>query len=430
MKIWLVGMYGAVATTAMVGAKAIEKKLVDNVGLVSELPYFETLRKTLPLKFKFGGHEIRSLDKSTYHAALEHWELNRHFERDILDRLSLDFERIKAKKGTALNCGTGISELGPIEALENEGYTLREITDKLISDLREFRDNNTVVINVASTEPKIELHPEYHTTIDGFELMLDEDKKEYATASMLYAYAALSLKIPYGNFTPSWGSSIPALKELAIRNQVPHAGNDGKTGETLVKTTLAPMFAYRNLKVLGWMGYNILGDYDGRVLNHKDNKESKIKSKDKVIRKILGYDPYTITEIQFFPSLVDNKMAFDFIHFKGFLGANMKFQFTWDAVDAIVAAPLVIDIARFLALAKRQGYYGVIKELAFFFKSPMETEIYNTHQQFEMLKNWYWEVIGFEGSYLSRRIRKPHEGSEKALEKAEATYEPIWDSSY
>ncbi|MGQ4915786.1 MAG: inositol-3-phosphate synthase [Candidatus Asgardarchaeia archaeon] len=428
MKIWLVGLYGAVATTAVVGAKAIEKKIVSTTGLVSELPYFEDLRKILPLKFEFGGHEIRSLDKSVYHAALEHWELNRHFDKDILERLNLDLERIKAKKGTALNCGTGIEELGRIETLENDGYTLRDIADQLIDDLRTFKDDTTVVINVASTEPRIKLNPEYHNTIDGFETMLDEDRREYATASMLYAYAALKLGIPYGNFTPSWGSSIPALKELAIKNKVPHAGNDGKTGETLVKTTLAPMFAYRNLEVLGWMGFNILGDYDGRVLHHKDNKESKIKSKDKVIRKILGYDPYTITEIQFFPSLVDNKMAFDFIHFKGFLNAKMKFQFTWDAVDAIVAAPLVIDIARFLALAKRQGYYGVIKELAFFFKSPMDTEVYNTHQQFEMLKEWYWGILDYESSYLKRKVKKLR--GEPKLEPAELSSETLRDAYY
>ncbi|HIP74543.1 MAG TPA: myo-inositol-1-phosphate synthase, partial [Euryarchaeota archaeon] len=158
---------------------------------------------------------------------------------------------------------------------------------------------------------------------------------------------------------------------------------------TLVKTTLAPMFAYRNLKVLGWMGYNILGDYDGQVLSHADNKESKVISKDRVLEKILGYSPYSITEIAFFPSLVDNKTAFDFIHYQGFLGAKMKFYFIWDAVDAIVAAPLVLDIARFLLFAKKTGQYGVVKELAFFFKKPMETDVYNTHRQFETLVEWY-----------------------------------------
>lgn len=219
--------------------------------------------------------------------------------------------------------------------------------------------------------------------------MIDEDKKDYASASMLYAYVALKNKIPYANFTPSVGSSLPALKKLALENGVPHAGNDGKTGETVIKTTLAPLFVYRNLQVVGWMSYNILGDYDGKVLSALDNKESKVLSKDRVLEKILGYNPYSITEIQYFPSLVDNKTAFDFIHFKGFLGKLMKFYFIWDAVDAIVAAPLVLDIARFLLFAKKKKMKGVIKELSFFFKSPMDCETINTHEQFEMLKRWF-----------------------------------------
>jgi len=351
------------------------------------LPWFEGIEKFAPLEFDFGGHDIRPL-KNAYDAALEHWELNRHYDRDILEKVREDLEKIAASKGTALNCGSGIEELGKIETLEGENLTLSEIVDRLKKDMKSFADGETVVINVASTEP-LPKKSEYHESLDKFEKMIENDEKEYATASMLYAYSALKLGIPYGNFTPSAGSSIPALKELAIENKVPHAGNDGKTGETLVKTTLAPMFLYRNMKVVGWMSYNILGDLDGKVLSHRDNKESKVVSKDRVLEKVLGYSPYSITEIQFFPSLVDNKTAFDFIHFQGFLGKMMKFYFIWDGIDAIVAAPLVIDIARFLLFAKKKGVYGVVKELGFFFKSPMETDIVNTHQQFEVLKEWY-----------------------------------------
>jgi myo-inositol-1-phosphate synthase len=255
--------------------------------------------------------------------------------------------------------------------------------------MKKFADEETVVINIASTEPLPNYSKDIHGSIEGFERAIDDNKKEYISASMLYAYGALKLGLPYANFTPSAGSSIPALKELAIKNRVPHAGNDGKTGETLVKTTLAPMFAYRNLKILGWMGYNILGDFDGKVLSHNDNKESKVFSKDSVLEKILGESPYSITEIEYFPSLVDNKMAFDFIHFRGFLGTAMKFYFIWDAIDAIVAAPLIIDLARFLIFAKKKGQYGVVKELGFFFKSPMDTDIVNTHKQFEILVDWF-----------------------------------------
>ncbi len=392
MKIWLVGAYGIVSTTAMVGAKALERGIINTTGLVSELPFFKRISEYVPLKFEFGGHEIRLLP-SAYDAIVEHWEMNRHFDRRILNEVADDLKKIKACKGTALNCGEGIKELGKIETLEDEGLSLREIVKRIEKDIKSFANEETVVINVASTEPLPNFNERYHNTIEGFEEMIDEDKKEFASASMLYAYVALKLGLPYGNFTPSAGSSIPALKELAERNGVPHAGNDGKTGETLVKTTLAPMFAYRNLKILGWMSYNILGDYDGKVLSHQENKESKVVSKDRVLEKIMGYSPYTITEIQFFPSLVDNKTAFDFIHFEGFLGTRMKFYFTWDAIDAIVAAPLILDIARFLLFAKKKGISGVVKEMAFFFKSPMDTDVMNTHEQFEMLKDWFNRLI-------------------------------------
>ncbi len=391
MKIWIIGSYGIVSTTAMAGGKALEKGIIDKTGLVSELPWFEGIEKFAPLEFEFGGHDVRPL-KNAYDAALEHWELNRHYDRNILDGVREDLEKIVASKGIALNCGSGIEELGKIETLESENLTLSEIVDRIKKDMKSFADGETVVINVASTEP-LPKKSEYHETLDKFEKMIENDEKEFATASMLYAYAALKLGLPYGNFTPSAGSSIPALKELAIENKVPHAGNDGKTGETLVKTTLAPMFLYRNMKIVGWMSYNILGDLDGKVLSHRDNKESKVVSKDKVLEKVLGYSPYSITEIQFFPSLVDNKTAFDFIHFQGFLGKKMKFYFIWDGIDAIVAAPLVLDIARFLLFAKKKGIYGVVKELGFFFKSPMESDIVNTHQQFEVLKEWYRELV-------------------------------------
>ncbi len=388
MKIWLVGAYGIVSTTAMVGAKAIEKGIASKTGLVSFLPQFEKLNEFVPFTFEFGGHEIRPL-ANAYEAAKEHWEMNRHFERDILDAVKEDLEKIVACRGTALNCGTGIEGLGEIKTLEDDGLTLEEVVNRIIDDIKGFADDETVVINVASTEPIPKFSEEYHGNLDGFERMIAENRVEYASASMLYAYAALKLGLPYANFTPSPGSSIPALKELAEKNGVPHAGNDGKTGETLVKTTLAPMFAYRNLEIVGWMSYNILGDYDGKVLAAKDNKESKVLSKDKVLEKMLGYSPYSITEIEYFPSLVDNKTAFDFIHFRGFLGKMMKFYFIWDAIDAIVAAPLILDIARFLLFAKSRGVRGVVREMAFFFKSPMDTNVINTHQQFEELERWF-----------------------------------------
>ncbi|MEM3928470.1 MAG: inositol-3-phosphate synthase [Archaeoglobaceae archaeon] len=391
MKLWLIGAYGIVATTAMAGAKAIEKGVTDRTGLVTALDPFHQLDAIVPFDFEFGGHEIRMLPNA-FVALQEHWIQNKHFDFEVLNAVRADLEKVVAKKGTALNCGSGIRELGKIDTLEDEELSLKEIVDRITRDLKEFADDETVVVNVASTEPVPKLSERYHGSVEGFEEMIDSNAKEFATASMLYAYSALKLKLPYANFTPSVGSSIPALKQLAKENNVPHAGNDGKTGETLIKTTLAPMFAYRNLEVVGWMSYNILGDYDGKVLSARDNKESKIISKDKVLEKALGYSPFSITQIEFFPSLVDNKTAFDFIHFKGFLGKLMKFYFIWDAIDAIVASPLILDIARLLLFAKKNGVSGVVKELAFFFKSPMDCDVVNTYEQFVMLKNWFSQL--------------------------------------
>ncbi|NHW89063.1 MAG: myo-inositol-1-phosphate synthase [Archaeoglobales archaeon] len=391
MKIWIIGAYGIVSTTAMVGAKAIERGLVENTGLITAMEPFNEIERIIPFRFDFGGHEIRLLPNA-FVACKEHWELNRHFDFELLNAVKDDLEKISASKGTALNCGPGIKELGKIHTLEDEELSLKEIVERLMKDMKSFADDETVVINVASTEPLPKLNEKFHYSVEGFEEMIDRDAKEFATASMLYAYSAIKLGLPYANFTPSVGSSIPALKKLAEDKNVPHAGNDGKTGETLVKTTIAPMFVYRNLKVVGWMSYNILGDFDGKVLSAKENKESKIISKDKVLEKILGYSPFSITDIAFFPSLVDNKTAFDFVHFKGFLGKLMKFYFIWDAIDAIVASPLILDIARFLLLAKKKEVGGVVKELAFFFKSPMECETMNTHEQFQILKKWFLQL--------------------------------------
>lgn len=391
MKIWIIGAYGIVSTTAMVGAKAIERGLVENTGLITAMEPFNEIERIIPFRFDFGGHEIRLLPNA-FVACREHWELNRHFDFELLNAVKDDLEKISASKGTALNCGPGIKELGKVHTLEDEELSLKEIVERLMKDMKSFADDETVVINVASTEPLPKLNEKFHYSVEGFEEMIDRDAKEFATASMLYAYSAIKLGLPYANFTPSVGSSIPALKKLAEEKNVPHAGNDGKTGETLVKTTIAPMFVYRNLKVVGWMSYNILGDFDGKVLSAKENKESKIISKDKVLEKILGYSPFSITDIAFFPSLVDNKTAFDFVHFKGFLGKLMKFYFIWDAIDAIVASPLILDIARFLLLAKKKEVGGVVKELAFFFKSPMECEIMNTHEQFQILKKWFLQL--------------------------------------
>src|SRR5204862_8145859 len=163
-------------------------------------------------------------------------------------------------------------------------------------------------------------------------------------ASATYASAVLDLGWTYINFTPSLGASFPAAEELAAQRGAAHGGKDGKTGETLLKTVLAPMFALRNWRILSWVGHNIFGNRDGLVLDDPVNKASKIRTKDQVISGVVGYKPQTHVSIEYIESLDDWKTAWNHIHFRGFLGVKMSLQFTWQGCDSLLAAPLVVDL--------------------------------------------------------------------------------------
>ncbi|NHJ84772.1 MAG: myo-inositol-1-phosphate synthase [Asgard group archaeon] len=406
--IWLIGAYGAVATTTMTGIAAIKAKAAPRVqaGIVTEAPEFDPIRSKYPLEnIALGGSEVRFLDRNAFQASEKIWEENYHFQRSYLDAAKNELSKINAKKGTAINCGPGVDALGSLETLENDGLTLSEIIGQLMKDFESFKNKNgeVCVMNTASTEPHITLTEE-HQTLDGFEGLVDENKVEKVTASMLYAYAAIKKKIPYGNFTPSHGATIPAIRELAVNERIPHYGDDGKTGETLMKTTLAPMFKMRNLKILGWAGFNILGDDDGVTLSKDSNKESKIESKDKAISSSIGYSPFSITEIKYFPPLVDHKVAWDYISYRGFLGTKMALQFTWHGIDSILAAPVAIDIARSLMFAKSRGEFGAIHELAFFFKHPIDDIIGNTFIQYQIYTDWVNEGKKVELEKMQAKI--------------------------
>ncbi len=206
---------------------------------------------------------------------------------------------------------------------------------------------------------------------------------------MLYAYAAIDAGFPFVNFTSCIGSSLPALDELARRKGVPHCGRDGKTGETLLKTTLAPMFLARNLRVLAWEGHNILGNRDGQVLNTPANRDAKVKDKDAALREILRDDKvHSRVRIDYVPSLGDWKTAWDFVHFEGFLGAKMSLQFIWQGCDSALAAPLVIDLVRLAEFGHRAGEKGAMRHAACFFKAPVGVEEHDFHRQMDLLIEW------------------------------------------
>ena len=174
-----------------------------------------------------------------------------------------------------------------------------------------------------------------------------------------------------------------------------HVGRDGKTGETLMKAVLAPMFAARNLKVMSWVGHNIFGNLDGKVLDDPVNKANKVKSKDHLLTEILGYKPQTLVSIEYIESLGDWKTAWDHIHYQGFLGTPMVLQFIWQGCDSLLAAPLVIDLIRLTEREARRGSSGVMSHLASFFKSPMGNDEPAFAYQFQQLMQWV-ERVGNE----------------------------------
>jgi myo-inositol-1-phosphate synthase len=243
------------------------------------------------------------------------------------------------------------------------------------------------VVNVASTEPTSDVS-KLPGRWDELERLMASGSSNVLPASSLYAIAALDLGMPYINFTPSLGASPAAIQQLAIERGTCHAGQDGKTGETLMKSVLAPMFAARNLEVLSWVGHNIFGNLDGLVLDDPANKAAKIKGKDQLVSNILGYDPQTLVSIEYIRSLGDWKTAWDHIHVRGFFGTPMTLQLTRQGCDSLLAAPLVLDLIRFAEVSRRRGEAGVLSHLGSFFKRPLGLEEHDFSRQFSLLCAW------------------------------------------
>jgi len=387
--VWLIGARGSIATTVVVGSMLMRKGLVETTGMVTALPAFEPLHLAPVETLDFGGWDVRGerLYDTAYAIARE----TRVFDKEHLEAIRSELEDVErsVRPGTVLNCGEAIEGMASAECAPLR--SLPDIVTQLRSHLRDFRAakalDELVVINLASTEPSLDLCPE-HNDPASLEACLKENRVDLARASTLYAWAAIEEGCPYINFTPSNAALTPALVKRAEERSVPVMGNDGKTGETLVKAALAPMFLYRNLEVMSWEGFNLLGNLDGRVLNNPENKAAKISTKDAVLPNILGYTPHSRVHIEYVPSLDDQKTAWDFIHFRGFLGAKMSLQFIWQGFDSILAAPLVLDLARLAELAKRRGESGLMPHLASFFKAPLGVGEHRLHEQFAMLTRY------------------------------------------
>lgn len=378
--VWIVGACGDVAVSAMVGARAVARAVAGSTGLVTALPDMKGLDLVGLDDLVFGGCDTR--DASIVDRA---WSVHRDhgvIAPATIEAVASDLKAVDA------HVDTGAAIAPRRKGARSRRQRMRSDIGRVADALERFRGaakvERIVVVNLASTEPPVPDSPAHHT-LEAFEKALDRDVEAAVSPSVLYAYAAMQAGCAFVNFTPSRGPRVAALNELAHLRAVPYCGSDGKTGETLVKTALAPMFVYRNLRVLTWFGYNMLGNNDGRVLADPAARESKLASKGGVLPGILGYNPDAKVTIDYVPSLADWKTAWDFIHFEGFLGTRMSMQFTWQGCDSMLAAPLVLDLVRLADLSLRRGEAGIMAHTACFFKDPIGVAEHNLAIQFQAL---------------------------------------------
>jgi myo-inositol-1-phosphate synthase len=393
--VWFIGAWGGVATTTALGLAALQQELTSNHGLVTTLPMF----KDVPLcswdQILIGGHEIRETNFVTEAKVL--WEKSRVFNPQLINQVRDRLATFDAnvRPGTMINVGARIQSFSTHNAQKFIAEKPIVAIERISADLNGFRDANNlehvIVVNLASTEPPLAQNGNVDVrTLNWSDLwnLIEHSEVSPVPASSIYAISAMFAGCSYINFTPSVGSDIPAIDELAQERNVLHMGRDGKTGETMLKSVLAPMFAARNLFVNSWVGHNIFGNMDGKVLDDPANKATKVRSKDHLLTEILGYKPQSLVSIEYIESLGDWKTAWDHIHFEGFLETKMTMQFTWQGCDSILAAPLVLDLIRIIELERRSGRSGVMHEVSSFFKSPMGGTSPEFAKQYAELVEW------------------------------------------
>ncbi len=393
--LWLVGASGNVATTVAVGLAALRDESIPRIGLTTESPPLNWLPLAPIRSFVVGGHEIsarkpgESAEELSIHSGI--------FDQALLKRVRPQLEKYSKniRMGTAAQCGPVISRLAARSDAGSRSSG-RATINRLRRDLREFakriRARRVVVVHVASTEPPFKLNA-VHGEWQRLDRALSRGTSAPLPASSLYAIAAIEEGMPFIGFTPSLGVVVPAICELAEARGVPIMGSDGKTGETLVRTVLAPMFRARNLQVESWIGHNVLGNRDGQVLESLPNRTSKIGAKNGVLASLVGGRPQTRTSIEYVESLHDWKTAWDHVHFRGFLGAKMSLQFTWQGCDSILAAPLIIDLARLADYHAEHHRGGVMRHLACYFKSPLGVTEHGFAAQITMLYRYVDEAV-------------------------------------
>ncbi|MGK5441752.1 inositol-3-phosphate synthase [Micromonospora sp. URMC 105] len=365
--VWLVGARGSVATTSIVGGLALRAGLTAPTGCVTELPALRGPALPAFTDLVFGGHDLATTPLTKRAETLADAGV---LPGRLAATLAADLAAVE-------------EELRPAPT----GGTQAERAATVVADLAAFRQRHrlarVVVVNVSATEAAARPHPGHADPAALRAALAGPD--EVLPPSSLYAYAAVEAGCPYVDFTPSTGLRLPALAELAVARDLPYAGHDGKTGETLVKSVLAPMFAMRHLAVRSWSGVNLLGGGDGATLADPAANAAKVESKQRVLGETLGYLPQGQTRIEYVEELGDFKTAWDLITFAGFLGTGMRMEFTWHGCDSALAAPLVLDLARLTAAAHAAGRVGPLSELAFFFKDPLDSPTHSLSEQWQRL---------------------------------------------
>jgi myo-inositol-1-phosphate synthase len=403
---------GAVATTLIAGVELVRKGLAEPVGSLTQLGRIRLgkrtenrvppIREFVPLAglddLVFGGWD--ALPDDAYEAAVA---------AGVLEKEHLNAVRDELRAVRPMPAVFDSRYLRGLEAAHaRRSGSLREAAEALREDIRRFKDENDlerlVMVNCASTEAYLQPR-EAHYTLEGFERALDRSDAAISPA-MLYAYAALMEGVPYANGAPSLAVDIPALTELANQRGVPVAGKDFKTGQTLIKTIVAPGLKARMLGMEGWFSTNILGNRDGEVLEDPESFKSKEVSKLSALEEILQPDLYPelygdvthVVKINYYKPRGDAKEGWDNIDITGWLGYPMQVKINLLARDSILAAPIVLDLVLFLDLARRAGMRGIQEWLSFYFKSPMTLpELYPEHNLFAQqtkLENTLRSIMG------------------------------------
>lgn len=405
---------GAVATTFMAGTLITRKGLGVPVGSITQLATirlgkreenrFPKIKDAVPLAdlkdIVFGGWDI--FEDNAYEAA-KHAEV---LTQEDLDKVKDELEAIKPMKA--------VFDQDFVKRLHGtwvkSAPTKWDLAEQLKQDIENFKKENNcdriVVIWCGSTEVFTPLS-DVHKTLSAFEKGLKENHKDIAPSN-IYAYAAVSLGIPYINGAPNLTVDIPAMWELAAKTNTPICGKDFKTGQTMLKTVLSPMFKTRMLGLNGWFSTNILGNRDGEVLDDPGSFKTKEESKLSVIDNILQPELYPElygnvyhkVRINYYPPRKDDKEGWDNIDIFGWLGYPMQLKVDFLCKDSILAAPLCLDLVLFTDLAKRAGMTGIQDWLSFYFKSPMHEPAkiaeHDLFIQYVKLKNTLRQMMGEE----------------------------------